>query len=52
MIPAAHSSVQYMHCHGFLKGLLFTVIDATVACVGHLSGGANLVMCHLGLLCL
>ena len=24
-----------MHCHGFLKGLLFTVIDATVACVGH-----------------
>ena len=32
MIPAAHSSVQYMHCHGF-KGLLFTVIDATVACV-------------------
>ena len=22
-----------MHCHGFLKGLLFTVIDAPVACV-------------------
>ena len=24
-----------MHCHGFFKGLLFTVIDVTVACVGH-----------------
>ena len=22
-----------MHCHGFFKGLLFTVIDAPVACV-------------------
>ena len=23
-----------MHCHGLFKGLLFTVIDAPVACVG------------------
>ena len=35
-----------MHCHGFFKGLLFTVIDAPVACVGHLGGAANLVVCH------
>ena len=24
-----------MHCHGFFKGILFTVIDAIVACGGH-----------------
>ena len=24
-----------MHCHGFFKGILFTVTDAIVACVGH-----------------
>ena len=24
-----------MHCHGFFRGVLFTVIDAIVACFGH-----------------
>ena len=24
-----------MHCHGFFKGILFTVIDVIVACGGH-----------------
>ena len=24
-----------MHCHGFFKGILFTVIDVIVACFGH-----------------
>ena len=24
-----------MHCHGFFKALLFTVIDATIARVGY-----------------
>ena len=24
-----------MHCHGFIRGILFTVIDVIVACGGH-----------------
>ena len=35
-----------MHCHGFFRGILFTVIDAIVAC-----GVANLMIVQCVCVC-